>query len=210
MRIFADEEEFNVKTTHLPKFRGRREVYGGSFDRCKSLDTDNLPLDKVQEDKNEDDLKFEHQRSRRTTWNVFQDLNEFNSDRKRRASFGLTGENRYKKFSLQSASSKDTIVEEQEKKTGPFMQPTLLFLGQANPSSTNSSCGSHHGSYHSSPRFKLKVDELDFKQKDKNEEDENEYEEIEMILEEAEEKNLECQESKEFQSGKEIGKLLFG
>lgn len=202
LRIFEDEEEFNVKKTHLPKFRGRREVYGGSFDRCKSLDTDNLPLDRVQEDKNEDDLRFENQRNRKMTWNVVQDLNEFNSEKKRRGSFGLVNEGRYKKFSLQNANSKDTIVEEQEKRNVPFFQPPLLFLGQPNPSSTNSSCGSYHGSLHSSPRFKLKVDELDIKEKDKKDEDENEYEEIEMILEEAEEKNLECQENKEFQNAK--------
>jgi len=201
LRIFSDEEEFNVKTTHLPKPRGRREFYDKTFHRCKSLDTNNLPLDKVQEDKNEEEINKGFERSKKTTWSMLHDLNEFNQDSKRRGSFGFSNENRYKKFSLQSASPKETIIEEQEKRVLPSLQSSLLFLGPVNPSSTNSSFnGSYHGSYHSSPRFKLKVDEIDIKEKDKKLEDDNEYEDIEMILEEAEEKHSEYQDNREFQN----------
>jgi hypothetical protein len=206
----SDEEEFNVKKTHLPKFRGRREVYGGNLDRCRSLDTDNLPLDRVQEVKNEDNLNFVLEKGRKVLWNMVHDLNEFNVKPKRRGSIGILSDTKYKKFSLQSTTSKDTIVEEQEKRTCPVLNSSLLFLNQLNASSTNSSYhGSHHGSYHSSPRFKLKVDEIDIKDQEKEkkqegEKEDKEFEDIEMILEEAEDKNLEIVMNKDFQ----IGKLL--
>jgi len=201
LKIFADEEEFNVKKTNLPRFRGRRELFNGSLNRCKSLDTNNLLLDQVQEAKNEEDLNPGLERNRKMTWSIFHDKNEFNKEVKRRGSFGFSSENRYKKFSLQSANSKDTIVEEQERRVLPSLHSPFSLLGQFNLSSANnSSHGSLHGSYHNSPKFKLKVDEIDFLEKDKKlEEEENEYEDIEMILEEAEEKNVAYQDNREFQ-----------
>jgi hypothetical protein len=200
-KIFADEEEFNVKNTNLPRFRGRREFFSGNLNRCKSLDTNNLLLDQVQEAKIEEDLNPGLERNRKMTWNIFHDKNEFNKEPKRRGSVGFSSENRYKKFSLQSANSKDTIVEEQERRILPNLHSPFSFLGQINLSSANSSShGSLHGSYHNSPKFKLKVDEIDIMEKDKKFEEENEYEDIEMILEEAEEKHLAYQDNREFQA----------
>ncbi len=183
--VVEDAEEFNIKSTNINRLRGRDQNLNKEFGRCRSLESSFLPLDCVEEDKDEEELNTFKRRKHLEDLNV-EDLNEFNQNQKGERT--PTDKKLNRKHSLQF-TPQEAILEEQE----TFIPHLPNMFGSLNTS---------HGSLHNSPGPRLKVDEIDLKEK-KWIKDEDDNEEIEMIMEESEEKNAEqvVDDNKEFQAG---------
>jgi hypothetical protein len=186
--LVADGEEFNMKKTHIHKFKGREDIFNKDLNRCRSLETSFLPLDSVQEDKDEEELNAFKQR-RKLEGLTIGDLNEFNQHEK-------TPEKKTKRrYSLQLPMLQDSIQEEQEHGFIPHFHVGFVYYAGL--------LSSHHGSMHSSPGPLLKVDEIDFKDKKLKSKEGDEDEEIDPIIEETEEKNKQLvEDNKEYQLAK--------
>ena len=184
--IVTDAQEFNSKET---KMRGRGEGRDKDISRCRSVEAAYLPLDSVQEDKNEEEPNTFGQRKKLEDLNLG-DLNEFNQNDK----ILLEKRNR-RKYSLQSPFN-DSIKEEQEHATLPHL-PTI-FVNYAVPTS-------NRGSEQNSPSHKLQVDEVDYQEIKLRSREESCCEDIDPIMEETEEKNNKIvEENREFQAGIEF------
>lgn len=170
--IVEDAQEFNSKVKFYSRIRGREKEIPV---RGKSMDTKHLPLDRVQESKFEDDLKPLD--SKKKHWSVIKDLNEFNTDRKSSQTYSS------KRFSLPFENS---IVEEKQEKKKIHQILSPLFAGTFTASNSlhGSNHGSHHSSLHNSPRFKLKVDEIDKKERKFDSDEGSDSDSIEPIEEE--------------------------
>jgi hypothetical protein len=180
----ADGEGF-MKKTHIDRFAEREEIFSNkTLKRCGSLETSFLPLDSVEEDKNEEELKAF--KTRRSIKNLhLRDFNEFNQTEK-----SLSERKDFKSHSSQLQLSEGIILEEQENKVLPHF-PIYL---SANSSRRGSIC----------TPVKLKVDEIDFLEKklEGRDDDSDDETRIDTIIEEIEEKNAQVEDNKEYQVAK--------
>ncbi len=138
-----DINEFHTNR-HIINVRG-----GERFQRCRSVDR----LPKVDEDKTED----EPNTNRHNKFIFFRDKNEFNMDKKQNNFAPADRGEKRRNSSVQITNLTEITIEEDLEKEGGMEKNNFIVTGLFSGNSSNLS----------SPRFRLKFDEIDLEKRKK-------------------------------------------